>query len=459
MARSFTKGFLRERLLALLASRGPSGPAELRRELEISQPTFSRLVASLQDQVLSFGHTRSRRYAIARQIAGVQQPVAVYEVRPHGERLVRFGELSAVKDRGFCLVSSEGAQFFDDLPWFLHNARPAGFLGRLAPRRHPELGLPEDIRLWSADQVLRFAARYGWDPPGAFIVGDDACSLYLREIEHPSNLIDSAKRPKRYPAVVSDLVAFGNAGSSATGEQPKFLATRRDGDRLTPVLVKYSPATDESVGRRAADLLVAEQTALETLGSNGYKIPATFILSAGGRTFLEIERYDREGIQHRIGHVSLGVLDAEFAGTDMVSWADSVRVLAAKGVVPIDTLLKVRWLETFGRLIGNTDMHFGNLSFLMDGVRVTALTPVYDMLPMHYHPRAGEVVFADYELPAIGPELADVAGPALAASIDFWGRLEGDSRVSESFRGVAAQNIRRLRDLRPRVDSLPTASP
>jgi hypothetical protein len=224
------------------------------------------------------------------------------------------------------------------------------------------------------------------------------------------------------------------------------------------VLVKFSPMTDESVGRRVADLLVAEQVALATVGGQGFMVPAASILDSGGRLFLEVERYDRDGISHRTGQVALEFLDAEFAGTDRIRWAASVEVLAARGVVPAGEVSRVRWLETFGRLIGNTDMHFGNLAFLLDGVRVTALAPVYDMLPMHYHPRQGELPRDDHVLPILGPQDADVARSALDAAIEFWSRLTEDSRVSESFRGIAARNLGRSIELRPSVDRLPVAA-
>jgi hypothetical protein len=449
----------RERLMALLARRGVATPSELVRELGISQPTFSRLVATLEGEVRTFGHTSARRYALAREIPGVRQPIAVYEVRPRGERLRRFGALHAVGGRSYLLDTGDGERFFEDLPWFLRNARPSGFLGRLVPRRHPELGLPADIRAWNADHVLRFASRFGWDAPGAFLVGDEACAAFLREIDHPSNLVEAAERTERYPAIVADLLAFGTAGSSAAGEQPKFLATRRDGDRLTPVLVKYATRADETIGRRVADLLVAEQAALQTLGRNGFRVPNTAVLQAGAHVFLEVERFDRDGLEHRIGQIALDVLDAEFAGTDLTGWTVSAEALAARNVIPRDTVPRIRWLECFGRLIGNTDMHLGNLAFLLDGVRVTSLAPVYDMLPMHYHPWQNELPAQDHALPVLGPAVADVAGPAVEAAVGYWGLLAEDVRLSESFREVAARNRRRTVAMRPLVERLPAVDP
>ncbi len=452
------RAHLRERLFSLLARRGLVNPSVLVRELGVSQPTFSRLVSSLRGEVLSFGRTRDRRYGLAREIPGVRQPLVIYEVRPRGEKPRRFGSLSAIGERGFYFASDDGGRFFDDLPWFLQGARPSGFLGRLVPQRHPELGLPSDIRMWSADHALRFASRYGWDQPGAFIIGDEACSRFLEEVQRPSNSVDVTERQDRYPAIASDLLSFGTAGSSAAGEQPKFLATRRDGDHVTPVLVKFSPPTDESVGRRVADLLVAEQVALSTVGKNGFNVPIASILPAGNRLFLEIERFDRDQVSHRTGQVALEFLDAQFAGTNLTSWTAAVEILAAGGIVPGSVVRRVRWLETFGRLIGNTDMHFGNLAFLLDGQRVTTLAPVYDMLPMHYHPRQGELPRMDHVLLILGPEVADVAGSVLDAAIDFWGHLADDSRVSESFREIAARNLCRTVDLRPRVESLPVTT-
>jgi hypothetical protein len=46
-------------------------------------------------------------------------------------------------------------------------------------------------------------------------------------------------------------------------------------------------------------------------------------------------------------------------------------------------------LQAFGVLIGNTDMHAGNLSFVSEHGRPYQLAPAYDMLPMGFAPRTG----------------------------------------------------------------------
>lgn len=43
----------------------------------------------------------------------------------------------------------------------------------------------------------------------------------------------------------------------------------------------------------------------------------------------------------------------------------------------------------FGTLIGNTDLHNGNLSFVTDHGRPYELAPAYDMTPMGFAPRSG----------------------------------------------------------------------
>lgn len=50
--------------------------------------------------------------------------------------------------------------------------------------------------------------------------------------------------------------------------------------------------------------------------------------------------------------------------------------------------VRVQHLWWFGRLIGNTDRHTGNLSFRPEQERFT-LAPLHDMLPMRYAPLAG----------------------------------------------------------------------
>jgi hypothetical protein len=46
-------------------------------------------------------------------------------------------------------------------------------------------------------------------------------------------------------------------------------------------------------------------------------------------------------------------------------------------------------LWAFGTLIGNSDMHSGNLSFVSEHGRPYDIAPAYDMTPMTFAPRSG----------------------------------------------------------------------
>ena len=407
--------------------------------------------------MLLTGRGRSTRYAVRRAIAGVSTPIPVYELRPPGEAPRHMLNLHPVQTDGFFAegLGGEPSEFFNDLPWFLNDLRPSGFLGRLIPLRHPELGLPPDIRMWSADHVLRFITLHGWNLPGAFIVGEPAYLQFLSHSGRPPDVVPANRRDEQYPLIASEVLSYRTAGSSAAGEQPKFLATRCAGTHLTQVLVKFSPGPDDSASRRVADLLVAEHLALETLRRHGVPCAESAILAAGGRTFLEVERFDRFGPANRRGLVSLENLDAAFVGSDQSSWGSSVEHLVRQDLADESDLGRARLLELFGRLIGNTDMHFGNLSFHLDGTRPAGLASPYDMLPMHYFPRQGEVPTGPFEAPVLLPSRAGVVQQGIAAAVEFWERVANDQRISPAFRKLAAANSHRVADLTAKAALLP----
>lgn len=448
---------LQLQMLGYLSGGGPAAAADLCLRLGVSQPTVSRLVRSCGDRVVVGGRARAKLYAARRVIAGVTDPIPVYELRPRGEEPRHLLNLVPVAPRGFLVrgIETASGDFHPGLPWFLDGLRPSGFLGRLDALRHPELGNPPDIRLWSDDDVLRFATGFGWDLPGAFIVGEEAYRKFLRSATSPANLVAEGKRGEVYPRIASSVLSFGSAGSSAAGEQPKFLATVDSGMGLTPVIVKFSPAVADDVGRRMADLLVAEHLALATLRDSGFPAPTSTVVTAGDRTFLEIERFDRQGVLNRVGQVSLESLDAAFVGSDQRSWGASVERLAKLGWADVADVERVWWIELFGRLIGNTDMHFGNLAFFLDGQRPTGLAPPYDMLPMHYFPRHHEIAAEPFSLPELSPRWAGIAAGAIRAAVEFWGRLSTDDRVSSVLRSIASRDRSRVLELVSTASLLP----
>jgi hypothetical protein len=445
---------LRQRLIQELTLVGSATSLELRARLGISQPSFSRLVASLGDRVLTSGKASATRYAARRSAQDLPDRLDVYEVdeRGHTERLA---VLHSILPGGYYVESHRAdltSSFYQDLPYFLHDLRPAGFLGRLVPTQHPELGLPGDVRNWSSNDTLRYLQRWGFDAPGSLIVGDVALEQFLVCLAEPPAVVAPRQRTRRYPELAEQVLEGGNPGSSAGGEQPKFLATLASGEQ---VLVKFSPRSKDASAKRQADLLICEYLAHRVLEAHGQAVPRSELVLAGERVFLEVGRFDRSSGGGRRGVLSLLALDAEFVGR-MHSWTDSTSRLVEAGQVPESALRDVRLRELFGKLIFNTDMHPGNLSFIARGAKVLELAPVYDMLPMHYSgTRLEEAPEPSLPIPAIAD--AEVWEPASQAAIEFWNAVAKENGVSAGFRRVARANTAKMAEFRRLAQRLPRA--
>ena len=437
-------------LLAHLRASGPRSVIELCQALHISQPTFSRQVATLKASVLTVGRARATRYAALRSIGQLPAALPIYEVLP--DRTGRLGTLHPIHPRGFYVESdSPLVGFYPDFPWFLGDLRPAGFLGRLVPRQHPALGFPADIRLWSADQVLVWIHDYGVDLVGDLIIGDPAFQRFLTM--KPLNPVPSDARRERYPILAADALAAGDAGSSAGGEQPKFLATRMDGETATPVLVKFSPPVRDPVSRRLADLLRCEHLALAAVARVGSPAARSAIVEGGERVFLEVERFDRVSGTGRRGVVSLAALDDEFVGSRQ-SWTTTADALLAQKRIDRESHDRIQWLDRFGEWIGNTDRHHGNLSFFLERGRLGALAPIYDMLPMRYAPRSGELVDTPLSLPALSGVRPDLWRSSWAAAVAFWTTV-AQAELSQDFLVIARANADLVASQEQVLDRLP----
>ena len=153
--------------------------------------------------------------------------------------------------------------------------------------------------------------------------------------------------------------------------------------------------------------------------------------------------------------VSWAALNSTFIGSTGRPWALAVEPLAQKGWLSHEDLGRILRVWLFGQLVGNTDMHDGNLSFLPDRGREEGralhLAPIYDMLPMTYAPVRGvELPPRNYTprlpLPAEAAAWQDAARAAMA----FWALAASDQRISAGFRQVCADNATLLRKLRAR---------
>ncbi len=426
-------------LLELLRRRGWMTPAEIRTALDISQPTLSRQARRAGDGLLRVGAGPRARYAARREVFGSRDRQPVFAVSESGQ-VEQIATLHAVAPEGF-FVETDGSEawllgdggdgIYEDLPWFLEDLRPQGFLGRrIGQWLERNAGWPANPDYWDADTVGRFLLQHGEDVPGNLLLGEAAVERFLRR--RPDVV---SERGRHYAEMADAVIGGDHAGSSAGGEQPKFAAFAADAGH---VLVKFSPRGGGPEARRWQDLLIAEWHALACLRNAGVAAVAAEIHHHDGRIFLEVPRFDRLGEFGRRASVTLTVVDMEFVGTG-ASWSRIASGLAERGLIDADTRARIEWLDLFGAWIANNDRHPGNISLLPGGSGFQ-LHPVYDMLPMAYAPIRGEVPVPDYQ-PPIASRLSGLAQWRDSGShaLAYWDRLREEPRLSEEFREIAAQ--------------------
>ncbi len=454
MPASLDHDALRRKLLAELSHRPLALASELTDRLGISQPTFSRLCTAIPGSLLTVGRTRNRRYSARRSIEDLGDRIPLYQIDADGKAR-RVAMLHPVLPERAFYVEGLSDEFrsglHDDLPYFLHDLRPSGFLGRAVPVLHPELHAPSDVRNWSGTQVVRYLGRFGWNLSGNLIVGDEAYELYVRRAGDAPDAVDTGRRARTYPERAQSALST-TPGSSAGGEQPKFLATLVPG--LKQVIVKFSAPTGDRLGRRQADLLVSEHVAHEVLREHEIEAARSSILLADARMFLEVERFDRTPRGGRSGLLSLLSLDLQYVGSAR-TWTESAARLASLGVIERNALRNIAWLELFGRLIGNSDMHGANLSFFARGERVLGLAPVYDMHPASYAGQSGNIGDAALDLPSPRLSEALVWDGASQAALQFWKHVAVHRMISKGFRSIAIKNRERVLAYRKAAERLP----
>ncbi|MCC7545452.1 MAG: type II toxin-antitoxin system HipA family toxin YjjJ [Aquabacterium sp.] len=314
-------------------------------------------------------------------------PFPIYRIDPHGQ-LTRLGVMTLARPDVFVMHQDDGKVLTSEgLPWWLLDMRPQGFMGKAFAAHHAAgLGLPANINEWSDRQALRAVLQQGHDVVGNLVLGDQARDHFVSQ--PVLEAVSVADKGAVYADLAQKAMQGDLSGSFAAGEQPKFTAYAQTPAGPRHVLVKFSLAQSSPANERWRDLLLAEHHALETLREAGHNAAASRVHDYQGQRFLEVERFDRVGQMGRRGLVSLAALEAEFVGNPRAPWPVLVEELARQKVVSEDAVLGTQTLFAFGRLIGNTDMHTGNLSFLTDGGMPYALAPAYDMLPMAFAPGA-----------------------------------------------------------------------
>jgi len=366
---------------------GPLSARLLAENLGVSQPTVSRAIGELGGDIVRIGAARSIQYALRDTARGLPD-IPVYQVDPEG-RLSLLGTLVPTRPEGFVMMREDGmVAHSDGLPWWLLDMRPQGYIGRAYAARHvAELGLPPRLTDWSDTHALRALLAHGHDVVGSLLLGDIARDRFLTAaLPDP---IAEARKAAEYARFALQAASGEIPGSSAGGEQPKFMSYAVTSGGPRHVMVKFSERDEGPVTERWRDLLLAEHLALETLRDAGIAAARTRIVDSGDQRFLEVERFDRVGSLGRRVLVSLAALDAEFVGSGNGAWPIIARRLADSGELSADAVVTAETLWAFGTLIGNTDMHSGNLSFFSEPARPCAIAPAYDMGPMAFAPRSG----------------------------------------------------------------------
>lgn len=406
-----------------------------------SPATVRRAVAAMGDRIVALGRGRARRYGLARVVphAGTHWCIAKVDAQGHVDVI---GTLHAMAANQWYVApareaytpdlwkgSAEGV--FDGLPWYFDTLRPQGFLGRIfgATTARAMPGLPADINLWSDDHVLRAASAFGSDAPGNLVVGDA-----VLEASFASQRPADDRCPGSLAQWAHTVMAGNPVGSSAGGEQPKFILPATP----LPRIVKFSPPLDTPGAVRWADLLVAEHVANQTLASHGFAVSATRAHREGNRMYLESARFDRTQAGGRRGFCHLSA-PAAALGASLDDWMESSQLLIRERVLPPEAAARIAFLHAFGSAIGNSDMHHGNLGLLGSPESGWELAPVYDMLPMQYAPTRTMEIGHGFR-----PAATAVPPEVHSAALEFWEAIAAHPLISQDFAALATRHASAL---------------
>ncbi|MEE9331590.1 MAG: type II toxin-antitoxin system HipA family toxin YjjJ [Methylophilaceae bacterium] len=457
-----TNQIARDRLDTTLSRQAPSSAAVLAKALNVSVATIHRMLRERGDTIVRQGATKNTRYALRRPLRGQMQAFPIYRIDQTGQGHL-IAHLELTRPQG-SLLNLNNMQWPTDtthqgwwggLPYPLYDMRPQGFLGRhFAHHIASDFSVSENPDNWSDDDIVYVLSTRGIDCIGDLIIGNAAYQRWLNTRNITPSAINENALPDQYAQLATNASDLGNAGSSAGGEFPKFTAYRPLSNSQTPhVLVKYSGADASPPVERWSDLLICEHLALTTLAQHtNINAAKSRILFGQGRTFLEVERFDRIGEFGRSPVISLASIDSAFIGSADDNWGTPVTQLVRRGLTTqatIDETLIIAW---FGRLIGNTDMHLGNLSFTFEynenETATLKLTPVYDMLPMLYKPLAGgEVPNKTFTGKLPLPQEQAQWEIAHSTALLFWLTASQDTRISQGFRDICTQNHQQLNAL------------
>lgn len=432
-----------KKLLQYLELQGAVSSLDIQAHLKVSQATVSRLIADMAYEVVVCGKGKSTKYAMAHPIgrAPSQQPVWMMDEAGIAKRL---GTLSFLSKSQIHIEADGVNDIFtskpdEPLPWYLSTLKAQGFLGRLLAHELSALGVPDSPERWDTEASL-IGAIHTHDAPGAMLLGPGAAGIHRGQTRLPDeNLADALD------AMTLDITKTLPPGSSAGGEQPKFLTSNNRGDSF---IVKFSPPLGTPFGDRWAALLRMETLCNEVLSSYGFETADNTFIHTKNRAYLLSKRFDRTGLNGRLHVVSLGAVHHAFVKGSFVNWAATCDALVRQGRLAKQDAEAIHAIFQFGKLIGNTDMHFGNASLFVEGQTLKEivkgqfrLAPVYDMLPMRWRPDQINGV-SDYT--PFEPDGTLASAASRQAARDFWKRVSTDHSTSQTLKEVAGVMVDRV---------------
>jgi hypothetical protein len=430
-----------------------------------SERTMQRAIKS-DPNVLRLGHTKRSAYALRRpEMAPV--PIVLRDEQGRDYTVATLVALAAgqwwvdpmpgAPDWMLLGERSGTPGVFQGLPWYLEPFRPAGFLGRAWVREHAQAhGWTLDVNAWSDDQVIASALQESWDWRG---------NLGLARITDATDAVVLAQEKfGRYAEIANQVLNGVMVGASADGEQPKFTAVVDDGEgrHLRSVLVKFSPPlANDPAARRWGDIMVTEGIVAQIMTLHGVSAAPTQVWRHQDRMWLETTRFDRINQRGRKGMASLRALAQTFGYTGPQNgWVNAVEHLYRRGAIDVEQVARAQRLANIGHLVAHTDMHMGNLSFLLsnDSEPLLSVAPAYDMAPMRWVPSSATRVV---------PELVKEAPPrvddreAINIAREVWEVVAHHDDVTPEWAEWARDRARHLKqdlDRAPMPTTVPSSS-
>nr|WP_316644039.1 HipA domain-containing protein [uncultured Roseateles sp.] len=413
--------------------------AQLVAALGISQPTLSRTIHGLSRTVSNFKITgdRTPRYALLRRLPlGLSPRQRIYRHLSRGN-IEPFADVEFLTGGATLERIGKVTRLYEGLPPYMSFTAPSGFLGRqLAHEAAKSQVFPTSLKDWGDDHRVAYLFTRGLNLPGNLVFGDAPLQMEMDFRGLPPT--PAEEKLDCYEGMATALRG-ATYGSSTGGEQPKFLWLTEDSGH---VIVKFA-----KIGSRMAELLPLEHLALRCLAEVGVPASRTQLMATGDYVFLEIQRFDRIGLQGRIGMLSAGAVDDEFFGLrdswpEFAARCEQARYLSAEDARHVDTM------AAFSELIGNSDRHFENISVLIDeDGAYKGIAPAYDILPMRYASIGGGL---DPDLTPVEPKVGTIGAKpevwALAAKAaeQFWKAAmteEFPVSLSREMRDLAKANL------------------